>query len=146
MGDALSGDFTMPKDNQPLVFLAGGIGVTPFRSMIKYCVDRGEMRDITLIYSNRNENEIAYRDIFDSAEAIGIKTVYTLTSPDTRLDWKGERGRINEAMIRKYVSLPQNALYYISGSRAVVEGISETLHQMGIKRHRIKKDFFPGFA
>jgi ferredoxin-NADP reductase len=72
VGDALvatqlSGDFTLPKDPQEkLVFIAGGIGITPFRSMVKYLKDINEMRDIILFYCNKTEDEIVYKEIFDN--------------------------------------------------------------------------------
>ena len=65
----LAGDFTLPEEkDKKLVFIAGGIGVTPFRSMIKYLVDNNEKRDIVIFYSNKRFNDIAYKDIFDQAE------------------------------------------------------------------------------
>jgi len=65
----LAGDFTMPKDkNTKLVFIAGGVGITPFRSMVKYLLDLQEDRDIFLIYANKTFDEVVYKDIFDQAE------------------------------------------------------------------------------
>ena len=64
----LAGDFTLPKDkNKKLIFIAGGIGVTPFRSMIKYLIDNNEKRDIVIFYSNKSFADIAYKEIFDEA-------------------------------------------------------------------------------
>ena len=81
MAGQLAGDFTLPRDKKKkLVFIAGGIGVTPFRSMVKYLSDRGEKRSVVLLYSNRTTAEIAYRDIFDeAARTIGLKTIYAIT-------------------------------------------------------------------
>src|SRR3989344_392585 len=65
----LSGDFVLPKDKQKkLAFIAGGIGVTPFRSMIKYLIDKNEKRSVVMLYSNKTKEEIAYKDIFDQAQ------------------------------------------------------------------------------
>ena len=81
----LAGDFTLPQDQKTkLVFMAGGIGVTPFRSMIKYCIDKHEERPIVLFYANKVVSEFAYTDIFEDAKKVGIKTVYALT--DTKAE------------------------------------------------------------
>jgi len=67
----LSGDFIMPSNKKKkLVFIAGGIGITPFRSMIKYLIDTKQKRDIVLIYSNRTKTDVIYKNIFDSAANI----------------------------------------------------------------------------
>ncbi len=86
VASGLSGDFVLPKDkNKKLVFIAGGIGITPFRSMIKYLLDKNEKRSVTLLYSNRKTEDISYRELFSEAEQkLGLKTFYALTSPDSR--------------------------------------------------------------
>src|SRR6185437_10266431 len=64
VGGQIAGDFTLPKDKrQKLVFIAGGIGITPFRSMLKYLVDKHEKRSIVLFYANKHAEEIAYADV-----------------------------------------------------------------------------------
>jgi ferredoxin-NADP reductase len=146
----LAGDFTLPKDvNQKLVFIAGGIGITPYRSMFKYMIDRDEKRPITLFFSNRTQDEIVYQDILDEAETkLRIKTVYTLTGNGSN-GWKGgngEMGRVDEKMIAKYVPDYKNAIFYISGNHAMVSSMQELLNSMGIPRRQIKIDFFPGFV
>ncbi len=144
----LAGDFTMPKDvNKKLVFMAGGIGVTPFRSMIKYLMDRKEKRDITFFYSNYGINDVAYKDLFDKAQQqLGIKMVYTLTNQPAPKNWQGETGFVDEAMIRRCVPDFKERTFYISGSHTMVVIFSDILSKMGVPKHHIKTDFFPGFA
>lgn len=144
-----AGDFTLPKDkNKKLVFIAGGIGITPFRSMIKYLSDKGEKRDITLFYSNKTYEEISYAEVFDEAyQKLEIKTIYTLTDTHTiPSQWRGEKGIINADMIRKYVPDLRDITFYISGPRAMVTSFEKTLSQLGIKKSRITTDYFPGFV
>lgn len=145
----LSGDFTLPKNpKEKLVFIAGGIGVTPFRSIIKYLVDVNEKRDIVVFYSNKYESEIVYRDVFSEAEnKLGIKTVYALTD-QTKIaqDWAGERGRINADMVKKYVPDFSERIFYLSGPRSMVDAFENVLKNMGVKKEKIKTDFFPGFV
>lgn len=149
----LAGDFTLPTDaktdaNRPHVFIAGGIGITPFRSMIKYLMDTGEKRPITLFYSVRTVDEIAYKELFDRAkETCGINVIYVLTDA-TKIppDWKGATGYVNADMIRKEVPNYREALFYISGPHTMITAFEETLEKMDIPNSRIKTDFFPGFA
>ncbi len=135
----LSGEFTLPKDkDKRLVFIAGGIGITPFRSMVKYLIDTNQKRDIILLYSNKTEQDIVYKDIFDEAfYALGIKTVYVNT--DTT-------GFIDEKMIREQVSDFKNRTFYISGPHSMIDAFEKTLKTMGVVGSQIKIDFFPGYA
>jgi ferredoxin-NADP reductase/Na+-translocating ferredoxin:NAD+ oxidoreductase RnfD subunit len=145
----LAGEFTLPKDpNKKLVFIAGGIGITPFRSMVKYLVDRGEKRLVTLFYSNRTVSEIAYKDIFDEAERkLGMRTIYAITDPgETLPEGNGYRGRIDAALIQRVVPDYRERMFYVSGTHAMVTAFKKTLHDLGVHRSQIKTDFFPGFA
>jgi len=74
----LAGGFVLPrKKEKKLVFIAGGIGITPFRSMIEYLLDTKEKREIVLLYSNKTEGNVAYKPLLDRAQAeLGIRTVY----------------------------------------------------------------------
>ena len=133
-----AGDFVLPSDpSQKLVFIAGGIGITPFRSMIKYLTDTKERRDIVLFYSNRTELEIVYKDVFDEAEKqIGLKTEYIVTARD---------GRLDAGKIASYVPDWRERTFYLSGPNALVDAFDETLRRMGVAASQIKTDFFPGF-
>jgi ferredoxin-NADP reductase/Na+-translocating ferredoxin:NAD+ oxidoreductase RnfD subunit len=148
VGSQLAGDFTLPKDkNKKLVFIAGGIGVTPFRSMIKYLIDTKEKRDIVMLYCNRTVEDIAYKDIFDTAEKeLGIKTVHTITDCPYPENWKGKCGFIDEAMIRECVPDFKERTFYLSGTHGMVVSFTDILSKMGLKKSQIIKDFFPGFA
>lgn len=149
LAGSLAGDFTLPRSaKKKLVYIAGGIGVTPFRAMVKHQLDTQEHRDAILMYSNKTEPEIAYRDIFDTAARaqIGFRVIYTLTNPAPQAPWTGERGYIDEKMIRTYVPDFASRTFYISGPHSMVDAFKKTLHAMGVPRHRIKVDFFPGFA
>ncbi len=138
MASQLAGEFVMPEDqNKKLVFIAGGIGVTPFRSMIKYLLDKGEKRSITFLYSNKTAADIVYKDIFDKAGTdLGIKTVYVNTD---------EKGMIDAKMIMEEVPDYKERVFYISGPHGMVISFENTLKNLGVKRGNIVTDFFPGF-
>ena len=149
LASQLSGDFTLPKDKKKkLVFVAGGIGVTPFRSMIKYLIDKKEKRDIVIMYSNKKISDIAYADLFDQAyRLLGIKTVHILTDPkSTPSYWKGEKGYINQEMLTREIPDFKDRTFYISGPHSMVVSFSDVLNSLGVDKSQMKKDFFPGFA
>lgn len=145
----LGGDFVLPKNpRQKIVMIAGGVGVTPFRSMIKYLLDTHQRRPITLFYANRSINDIIYKDIFDRAQhELGIQIVYTVTDTATLPSyWTGATGRITPELIRQTVPDYQSCLFYISGPRSMVDSFKESLSQMKVPASRIKTDYFVGLA
>lgn len=149
VGSQLSGDFTLPEDPaQKLVFMAGGIGVTPFRSIIKYLLDKNEPRPIILFYANKTADEIVYSDVFTSAaQELNIRTIYTLTdTAKVPPGWSGKVGRIDAAMITDVVPDFLERVFYLSGPHAMVTAYESTLQAMGVPKVHIKVDYFPGFV
>src|SRR5713226_5392040 len=145
----IAGDFTLPQDpKQKLVFIAGGIGITPFRSMLKYLLDRKEQRDIVLFYANRTADEIAYKDILGEGQTqLGIKAFYTLTNTNViPRNWRGLVRRIDEHMILGAVPDYMERTFYVSGPPDMVRAYDHILKNMGVKSNQIKKDFFPGLV
>jgi ferredoxin-NADP reductase len=145
----LSGDFVLPKNpSEKLIFMAGGIGITPFRSMLKSLIDINQQREITLIYSNKSENEIVYKDVIKDAEnKIGLKTVFVLTDKKAiRKGWEGWSGRVNKELIKSSVPDYKNSKFYISGPKSFVDGSKLILKNLGVSRKRIITDYFPGFV
>ncbi len=160
----LAGEFTMPIDHHiSMVWIAGGIGVTPFRSMLMYLLDKNaeqkennikknknqeEIHNITLFYSNKTFIDIAYADILDRAEReLGVKVVVTLTDmASLPPDWQGETGFVDRRMIARHVVDPTVCMYYISGPHNMVTAYETVLAAMNVRSSHIKSDFFPGFA
>lgn len=143
----LAGGFVLPKDKKKkLVFIAGGIGVTPFRSMIQYLLDMRESRQITVFYANKTASDVAYKDIFDRAQReLQIKTIHALSAEKAIVPGM-MNGVIDAALIAREVPDYRERTFYISGPRGMVEAFKNTLTQMGISRFKIKTDFFPGFV
>jgi len=143
----IAGDFTLPKSpKKKIVFIAGGIGITPFRSMVQYLMDTNDTRQAVLLYSNKTANEIAYKEVFDEAfEKIGLQTVYAVTGEKEPVQGT-YAGRINEKLITAAAPDYANCIFYISGPHAMVEGAKDALRSLGISRWNIKTDYFPGFA
>lgn len=144
----LGGDFTLPKDrSQKLVFIAGGIGITPYRSIIKYLLDKNELRTITLLYSEKTPRQLTYTDIFKSAsQKMGLKVVYVLTGRKLTIPNWAKAGPITAKMIKTEIPDYQQRLFYISGPSAMVETTIDILKALDIKNSRIKTDLFPGYS
>lgn len=145
----VAGDFTLPKaPDQKLVFIAGGIGITPFRSMLKYLIDMNQPRDIVVFYANKTADEIAYTDVLNEAQKLlGIRVYYTLTDTEALpRNWRGLTGRVNANMIGKLTPDYQQRTFYLSGPPDMVRATERTLKQMQVNPKQMKKDFFPGLV
>ena len=134
------------------MLIVGGIGITPFRSMIKYLLDKNERRDITLFYSNKTASEIAYKDVLEEASQSGIKIINALTTSNEygeNINDDGmvfRNGRISQEMIAKEAPDYAERVFYVSGPGSMVTAFGGTLKDLGVRDSRIKTDFFPGFA
>ena len=145
----IAGDFTLPTDpKQKLVFIAGGIGITPFRSMLKYLLDSHQQRDIVLLYINKTANEIVYKDILSTIHAkTNIRIFYILTDlAAIPQNWTGLEGRVNEQMILETIPDYAERTYYLSGPPNMVNAYEQVLKNINIKNKHIRKDFFPGLV
>ena len=145
----IAGDFTLPEDRrQRLVFIAGGIGITPYRSMLKHMLDTRQKRPITVFYSNKSIQDIVYKDVLDQAQReLGVRVIYTITDTiNFPASWKGKVGRINETMIQQEVPDFTNCMYYVSGPNAMVDSIKAVLHHLHVPADHIKTDYFSGLA
>ena len=143
------GSFILPTDtSKEIVWLAGGIGVTPFRSQTKFLLDNQEYnRKITLIYSNRTQGDICFEDLW--ARAIehmpSFKLVQTVVE-DIPEYWAGERGMIDEAMILRAIGKVENNEFFVSGPEPMVDAFVPKLEAMGIDESNIHKDRFPNYT
>lgn len=143
----LYGDFVLPEDEDKYVFIAGGIGITPFRSMIKYLIDKNITKDIYLLYSCKFLKEVSYEQIFQDAEKVGIKTFFVITDESESLPRTSQfiQGRITNDLIKEHISDFDNRHYFLSGPNAMVEGYKKLLKRINIPNRKIHTDYFPGF-
>ncbi len=145
----IAGDFTLPDDpNTKLVFIAGGIGITPFRSMLKYLVDTKQRRDVVLFYANKTVGDIVYQDVLTEANRkLGVQTIYTLTDTSSvPRNWSGHVGRIDPNMIARAVPDYRERIFYLSGPPEMVRSYERMLKRMHVSGRQIKKDFFAGLV
>jgi ferredoxin-NADP reductase len=145
----LSGDFVLSKNKEKkLVFIAGGIGVTPFASMIRYLLDKKERRDIVMLYSNRTIEDTSYVDLLDRADrelAMQITPVFSDQTPEDQTH-NGFPKMIDRNLLTSEIPDYKERIFYLSGPHGMVNAFNDLLLQLGVPRSHIKKDFFPGFA
>lgn len=140
------GIFILQENAKEIVLLGGGIGITPFRDMIKYATDKRLSIKLTLLYSNRTPADIVYKaewPIFEQQNS-KLKVVNTITDYQGN-DWNGKRGRINEQMIKEFCMDINNALFYICGPPGMVDGLSQLLKTMNVPQSNIKIEKFAGY-
>ena len=148
------GEFVLHDDySKPAVFLSGGIGVTPFRSMIKYATDKQLPIKITMFDSNRNQQNILYKEEFDrwADQNKNFKVIYAVTEEEQEAinsNWSGERGRIGKLMLERHLSKGEigNAIFYICGPPGMLKAMQELLQkEMQIPKDRFKVEAFTGY-
>ena len=152
------GQFVLHDDySKPAVFLSGGIGVTPFRSMIKYVTDKQLPLKIIMFDSNRDPVNILFKKEFDSWTTLNknLNIIYSVSNEDkpeenqvtTTKDWKGEHGRINKEMILKHLdnTVLNNSIFYICGPPGMLKAMQSLLQEeLKIAEDRIKVEEFAG--
>lgn len=141
MSEAM-GDFVLPKDRSvPIVFIAGGIGVTPMRSMVKWLYDNQEQRTVHLIYAANTIDEVAFRELFNE---YGAPTDIVLSKAPN--GWDGRTGRLDATTILDIAPNIDSKLYFISGPEPMVENIAKDLADQGVDKRRIVGDYFPNYG
>lgn len=141
-----SGNFTLHEDTSvPAVFIAGGIGITPFYSMIKHATRHQSQQQIFLFYGNQSQQDAAYLEelVIVQKQNPHFTLVPVMANPDDK--WHGERGFITHTIIKKHIQDINIPIYYICGSPAMVTVLQETLVEMGVSEDRIKIEDFPGY-
>jgi len=142
------GDFVL-DESRPAVMLAGGIGVTPFRGMIRYAADKNLPHRIVLLYSARTPEEFAFRRELDGiAKAWGnLDALYTVTRPaQAEEPWDGRVGRIDERMVADAVRGVTGAEYYVCGTAGFVRGMGDLLvHGLRVRPEEIRLERFVGY-
>lgn len=139
--DEPMGDFVLPKDkSMPLIFVAGGIGITPYHSMVKWLQMQHEKRNIHLIYSVNDPEEFAYISLFKKS----ARLTTLVSQPPPR--WTGQTGHLSAKLILKLCpQAAKNSLVFLSGPEPMVETIYKDLQKLGVDQSRLVADYFPGY-
>ena len=143
------GDMTLHNNAvRAAVFLAGGIGITPFHSMVVDATKHLPERNIFLFYSNRRPEDAPYLDELASLAVENPNFTFTPTMTDlkkSKKEWKGEQGYINKDMLLKYLGDLSGPIYYIAGPMALVAAMRKTLNDAGVNDDDICTEEFPGY-
>ncbi len=140
------GRFVLP-DEEPRrhVFVAGGIGVTPYRSILRQAADAGRGVDAVMLYHSRSREEIVFRQELEAIcrALTGLTLVHVLDEPQA--GWTGEAGRPDEARIRRWVADPGGSLFWVSGPPPFVLAYMELLKRIGVKAGSVRTEGFAGY-
>lgn len=143
--DGPYGHFVL-DEKRPAVFVAGGIGITPLKGMIEYATDQGLSIPLSLLYSNRDVEEIAYRKDLDALAKANphLRLNYTLTRPGPG-PWKGLTGRIDPTMLTTAAKGLKDPVFYLCGKPGLVAGAGQTLLAMDVAQDRLRWEQFWGY-
>jgi ferredoxin-NADP reductase len=141
------GSFLLPEDrSNEYVFLAGGIGITPFRSMLRYIADKGlDDYKITLVYSNRDRESTAFFDELQEVEAKvgGLRVVFTMDEDES---WDGETRKISPEMLQDVLGADLNGFHFmIAGPPGMAKGVQGALAEAGVPDEQVQADSFSGY-
>jgi NAD(P)H-flavin reductase len=131
------GSFGLPaRVEHPLLFVAGGTGIAPLRSMLIEHVSRPTRFPVALVYSARAVDEFAFRPEFAALEAAGRVTCFFTVTREESLHWQGRRGRISEALLKEALPSPDSTCL-VCGPPQLVSDTSELLVKLGVSKDRI---------
>jgi ferredoxin-NADP reductase len=140
------GSFKLPEDvSRPLVFVAGGIGITVFRSMLRYIREEGLHYRVTLIFSNRDRGSTAFLDELQELEEElpGFRLILTMTQDP---GWDGEKRKVDAQFLREYLREDVNEnTFLVAGPPAMVEGVQEALTEAGVEEENVIAERYSGY-
>lgn len=147
--NAPHGSFTLHEDMCfPAVFLTGGIGVTPVRSIVLQAMHDDLPHRILVFYSNRGPEDAAFLD--ELMECQNSNPNYTFIGTMTEMEksnreWHGETGFIDKAMLLKFMSDLTLPIYYVDGPPAMVKAMRQLLSEAGVEKGNIRTEEFSGY-
>jgi ferredoxin-NADP reductase len=140
------GQFSLPEDtSRPFVFVAGGIGITVFRSMLRFIHDEGLPHRVTLVYSNRDRASTAFLDELRELERANpnLRLLLTMTQDP---GWEGESRRIDAGFLREHVEGDLNDYtFVVAGPPGLVEGVQQALAEAGVSEENVLAQRFSGY-
>jgi ferredoxin-NADP reductase len=140
------GRFVLPEDSaRPLVFVAGGIGITVFRSMLRYIREEGLPYRVTLIYSNRDRDSSAFLDELQALEdeLLHFRVIVTMTQDAA---WDGETRKIDAQFFRDYLGENLNEFtFMVAGPPGMTEGVQRALAEAGVEEENVIAERFSGY-
>ncbi len=133
--EAPEGDFVVDDPERNMIFIAGGIGVTPYYAILTEAAVKNQQLDVHVLYANRT-NDIVFRDEFTKLQA---------KNPNLRIDYIVQPDHIDERRLKQAIDGMNNPLVYVSGPEPMVEAIVSQLEGLRFGKADIKGDYFPGY-
>lgn len=144
--DGPYGDFTLHKtEATPAVFIIGGIGVTPVRSMVAQASHDKTRHTITLLHASRTPADLPFKDDFEQLARDNSNFTYVMTVDEAGDDWRGERGRVTAEMVKRHVPDLDKPIYYLSGPEGMVKAMRQLLLDMKVNEDNIRTEEFAGY-
>lgn len=144
-----SGSFVLHrKAEKPAVFLTGGIGITPFLSIIRQAAHDRDAHQLYLFYSNRRPEDAAFLDALKdvAAKYSNFHLIATMTEmKKSRREWKGETGSINKDMLARHLPALQGPIYYVAGPPSMVTAMRRMLVDSAVDEDDMRTDEFSGY-
>lgn len=140
--DAPYGVFSfLNHDGDRLAFIAGGIGITPFMSMLRYIYDKKIEKQVTIIWGNKDEEALCFQEELNkmARERENIKVVYVMSAQES---WRGEKGRIGVKVIEKYVPDLARCHFFVCGPPMLSLAVMKALRENGVPERRIHHELF----
>ncbi|MFQ6123621.1 MAG: FAD-dependent oxidoreductase [Candidatus Heimdallarchaeota archaeon] len=139
------GNFTLTEGIKKIAMLAGGIGITPFRSIIKDSIDKNQALNFILLYGNHREEDIIFKEEFDKIQSSfrNLKVVHILLEPPEA--WNGYTGFINSKIIQTEIPDLTERHFYVCGPPQMIEDMKKILHELSIPNEQIKTEAFTGY-
>jgi len=132
---AIEGDFVLEDYSKEYVFIAGGIGITPFYSILKQLDHENVKAKITLLYANRDEN-VPFKEEFEKIAR---------NNPELKIHYIIAPERLDETKIQSLVGDITKPIFYVSGPEPMVESLGNKLKEVGVSADHLKQDWFPGY-
>jgi glycine betaine catabolism B len=135
------------REDRPAVLLAGGIGITPLKGMAEYASDKALPIPVRLLYSNRSEEEIAYRAELEELEQRNprFRVLHTLTGGSVPGGWKGSVGRIGAKQLGDVAEELEDPVYYVCGEPSMVGEMVGLLSDSGVPEGDVVVEVFRGY-
>ncbi|GGB40443.1 oxidoreductase [Oceanisphaera marina] len=143
------GDFTLPEQPpKSVVFITGGIGITPVRSMLLQAMAEHYEQPMTLFYANRRPEDAAFLDELTQACANSAHCTLVATmskAQQSSLSWQGEQGYVDQAMLERYLDDLSAPVYYLDGPPELVAAMKKMLSQAGVSEDQVRTEEFAGY-
>ncbi len=134
--DGPEGDFTITDTNRNYVFVAFGIGITPYRSILIEADHQGQKLNVDLIYANRTADDIPFKEELETLRQ---------NNPSLKIDYVINPARVDKDLLKQHLDAVEKPIVYLSGPEPVVKDFAKQLEALGLPKDQIKLDDFPGY-